>query len=457
MITFPLETISNGTITNLLLYVAILGVLLLVASLIRLKVPLLKKWHIPSSLVAGIIGIILGPYCLKLIPSEVMSTWSALGGVLMAVILAPAMMSRKTEQKKGFYKNSISAACYVYSITGMQYAIPMLLTFLIFVPMMGVNPQFANTFEAGWAGGHSMGAAMETVFAQLNWGSEGGSLVLVNATFGLLVGLVGGIILINVAVRKGWTKCLKEQASITADATEVYPVDAQPAAANTVVSSDVMDTFAFHAAILSFVLALGWILSQALMLVKINLPWFCCAVFAGLFTQKCILDRTKWGQAVDHKSFSRIQGLALEFVVAGSTASLNLPVVAENLVPIIITSIALTILMVLYVVVVGKRYLGYYWFETSMIFFGTCCGVAATGFTLLRVCDPNVESNAAEIYAARLIFTGFATGGGIITVSAPLWLNSWGTIPTFLVFLAIWLVPLVICEIIKRAQKKATV
>ena len=86
MITFPLETISNGTITNLLLYVAILGVLLLVASLIRLKVPLLKKWHIPSSLVAGIIGIILGPYCLKLIPSEVMSTWSALGGVIQ---LAP--------------------------------------------------------------------------------------------------------------------------------------------------------------------------------------------------------------------------------------------------------------------------------------------------------------------------------------------------------------------------------
>ena len=444
----PLETISSSTQNNLLLYVAILGILLLIASLIRLKVGFLKNWHIPASLLAGVFGLLLGPFFLNIIPKEIMDSWSALGGVLMTVVLAPAMMRASSAKTKGLYKKAIGAACFTYSVTGMQFAVPMILTMLIFTPLMNVNPLFAGTFEGGWAGGHGVAAAMTPVFEQLGWGTEGTSLTIVNATFGLLVGLIGGIILINIAVRKGWTKNLKNTTTMSNTEEELHAQPPRPAAADDVVSSGVIDSFAFHAAILGFVMLLGYIASYLLSLINISLPWFCCSVFAGFFTQKCILDRTKWGRAVDHKSFARIQGLALEFVVAGSVASIDLTVIMEYAVPLLITTAVLMVLMVLYVVLIARRCLGYYWFETSMILYGACCGVAATGMTLLKTCDPQMESDAAEVYAARLIFTGFATGGGIITVSAPLWMNSMGMVPALLLFVAMWLLPLIIPPIL---------
>ena len=43
----PVEKIASGTLGNLLYYVAIVGVLLVIATLLRLKIPFLRKAFIP--------------------------------------------------------------------------------------------------------------------------------------------------------------------------------------------------------------------------------------------------------------------------------------------------------------------------------------------------------------------------------------------------------------------------
>lgn len=45
----PVEKIASGTLNNLVLYVGIVGLLLVIAALIRLKVPILRKAFIPAS------------------------------------------------------------------------------------------------------------------------------------------------------------------------------------------------------------------------------------------------------------------------------------------------------------------------------------------------------------------------------------------------------------------------
>ena len=57
----PVEKVASATIGNLVYYVAIIGLLLVVATIIRLKVPFLRKAFIPASLIAGLIGLVLGP------------------------------------------------------------------------------------------------------------------------------------------------------------------------------------------------------------------------------------------------------------------------------------------------------------------------------------------------------------------------------------------------------------
>ena len=95
----PIMTISGDTIDGLLIYLSILGILILVATILRLKIPLLKKYYIPASLLAGIIGLILGPYFIGVIPTEITSTWSNLSGKLIVLVFAPMLMGKgkKTE------------------------------------------------------------------------------------------------------------------------------------------------------------------------------------------------------------------------------------------------------------------------------------------------------------------------------------------------------------------------
>lgn len=57
----PIEKITSGTQQSLMLYVSVVGVLLFVATIIRLKVPFLKKAFIPASLIAGFMGLLLEP------------------------------------------------------------------------------------------------------------------------------------------------------------------------------------------------------------------------------------------------------------------------------------------------------------------------------------------------------------------------------------------------------------
>jgi len=49
---------------------------------------------------------------------------------------------------------------------------------------------------------------MIDVYNSLNW-PDGGDLGLTSATVGLFMGIVGGMILINYGVRKGYTTVLK--------------------------------------------------------------------------------------------------------------------------------------------------------------------------------------------------------------------------------------------------------
>ena len=75
-----------------------------------------------------------------------------------------------------------------------------------------------------------------------------------------------------------------------------------------------------------------------------------------------------------------------------------------------------------------------------MLFFGTFTGVAATGMLLLKVVDPEVKSDALDVFAGRAPFCSWAVGGGIITSTAPVWVATYGAVKVGLVFLAVAIV-----------------
>ena len=428
----PKGALSGGTIDSLIVYVSILGVLLLLGTAIRLKVPFFKKYHVPASLIAGIIGLILGPYFLGIIPKDIISSWGSLSGRLVAFIFAPMLMFNSVTKGKNAVKKAFGAFCYTYCCCFTQYAVPLLLSVFILIPLFHVNPLFSVILEEGWMGGHGTAGGMAMVFEDLGW-ADGVSLSITSATIGLIWGIVGGMVLINIAARKGWSRFLHDKASLKAAKEEMYPEGERPVDTYATVDNGVIDSLAYHFSILCVAVLIGWILRVACKTyLHLSISWFVTALFGGLIV-KVIMNLTSWKNSLDRKTMSRIQGICLEFLVAGAVSSVNIPVVVKYAVPLLIQQAAMVVIMTFFAVWYCRRVFKDYWFENSMLHFGTFCGVFATGMLLLKTCDPDMKSDALEIYALRTPFSSWAVGGGVITGMMPYWLAQYGTIKITLI------------------------
>ena len=69
----PTGEITGGILDTLFVSLSIAGILLIVGTILRLYVPFFKKYYFPASLIAGFIGLLLGPSVLKVIPQNVIS------------------------------------------------------------------------------------------------------------------------------------------------------------------------------------------------------------------------------------------------------------------------------------------------------------------------------------------------------------------------------------------------
>lgn len=443
----PMVKITGSMVDSLFVYIAILGILIVIGTIIRLKVPILKKYHIPASLIAGVIGLILGPYFFNIIPKEITSCWSVLSGRLIVIIFAPMLMGASHLKDKKMVKTAMGATCYSYACCALQYGIPLLLDLVLLIPLFHVSPLFASIGEEGWMGGHGTAGGMALVFEELNW-ADGQSLSITSATIGLFFGIISGMIIINLGARKGWTTFIHNETSLQGAKEEMYKPDDRPDAAKATIKNDVLDTFAFHFSLICIAMFIGWLMTKALKVnFGISVSWFVTTMFGGLIVRQ-VLNKTSWKDSLDPATFSRIEGVCLEFLVAGAVSSVNVSVVVSYALPLLIQQGALMLLMLFFGLIYCRHLFPDYWLENSLLSYGTFCGVFATGMLLLKTCDPDLKSNAMQIYALRTPFTQWAVGGGIITGMMPYWIAQYGTATMCAICLGVGVIALIIPRLI---------
>lgn len=319
----PVENISSSTMGNLLYYVAIVGLLLVVATLIRLKVPLLRKAFIPASLLAGLIGLALGPYALGVIPQDMMSSIGTLPTHMITVVFACMLLGvKKQESGKEVFHDAAAGLGWLWSNSFMQVGVASLLCAVLFTPVFGVNPLFGSLFEIGFAGGHGTAGGMASVFKeQLNW-ADGADLAMTTATIGLLCGIFGGMIIINYGVRKKYTKVLTEPAT-GGTTKEVFPEGAREPAAHMTISQDVVEPFAFHLGIIGISILIGRIIvwGFAQIFGYSGLPLFPFAMIGGWLLNAITLLRivdpeAKSGTLSDYGYSYTLQSVIEVFIIA---------------------------------------------------------------------------------------------------------------------------------------------
>ncbi len=428
------------------------AVLLLVGVALRLRFRLFGWLYIPASVIAGLLGLAvvqlgsLGSESLQSSLATLTSTLRSWPGFLIAVVFAGMLLERKPQPVKDSISEVGRQGLMVWIIVLGQTAIGLLATWLLIQPFYDVPNSLGMLIETGFAGGHATAAAMGKVYASEGINFDSGlDLGTLMATAGLVYGVVSGILWINIGVRRGWVR--PTESSLRANNLEKS--QNEPPIGFAKVGSETIDPLllqivwlvlavgvgmAMHAAVASLASAIdiwrsagqpsaaaGQVLSDRLSAAKVlDFPLFIYALFGGLIVRR-ILRAFGQERAVDRETINRLTATAMDVLVVAAIASLNLAAVASLIVPFSILFVCGAIwsgicLLLLARWVLPRRY----WFQLGLINYGMSTGTTATGFVLLRVVDPELESGAAEDYALAAPLSSPFIGGGMITVALPL-------------------------------------
>ncbi|GAA4894994.1 sodium/glutamate symporter [Streptomonospora salina] len=417
---FPTDEVSGDTVTALLFALTVLGLLILAGVLLRLLFTPLRRLFIPAALIGGVLGAALGPYGAGLFPEGMTATWSTLPGILITVVFAPMLIGVRMPNVRQSYRLIAPQLLFGYIGDLLMIGVPMLVCAAVLMPFWNVDAMFGTIVEIGWPGGHGTAGGMAPVYSDLGW-ADGGALALAGATVGLVFGIVMGMVLINIGARRGDVP----HAGGAAATRDLLSGDERPGLGRVTLNKDLVDGLAFHGALIAVAVFIGWILQSALELVVPGMPLFPLAMIGGAVVQ-AVIGRTRIADAVDPGSLRAIQGAALDLLVVAAVASVSVPVVLANIVPLTLVMLVAAAVAVAFFYWAGPRMFRESWFEHAIVNFGTLTAVSSVGLMLLRTADPDLKTDAARAYALRAPFFSPVLGGGLITALLPVLAVNYG-------------------------------
>jgi ESS family glutamate:Na+ symporter len=405
-----------------LLYVA---ALLALGFFLRVKLRLLQVLYIPAAIVAGLLGLLASPSVLGLIPEGVIAELKTWPGWLIAVVFAGMLLERPGRPFRDSVQLAARQGIMVWIIVLGEITIGVALTWLFIAGPYGVPLSFGQLIEAGFAGGHGTAAAMGEIYEALGF-REGRDLGFFVATVGLIFGIVSGIVYVNIAVRRGWTRAGDVRIPVITGLESRHEAIPSGVAKT---RSEVLDPLVFQVLIVSAAYAVGlalYTLVSSLIPFVAQFPLFIFTLMGGLIV-RASMSTLGIADLIDGESVRRICGLAMELLIVSAIASLDLSAVLALFLPVSLLLLAAFVWVGLCLLVIGRRLLPRrYWFELGILNYGMSTGTTATGLMLLRVIDRDLESGAAEDYALAAPLSAPFIGGGMITFSLPVLLARFG-------------------------------
>ena len=284
---------------------------------------------------------------------------------------------------------------------------------------------------------------MAESFDQLGF-QPGSDLGLMSATVGVISAVVFGMAMINLAARRGYTKVIKSPKQLSAAETRgLIPPEKRTHGSFTTVSPNALEPFAFHAAFVGVAILIGWYMLKGIKSLSANMepdlfrafPLFPLAMLGGLFIQ-IFASKTGLSKYLDRRTFDRILGLALDFLVISAIASIKLDVFFAFFLPFSILMVVGLSWVIFATWFIAPRMLPDAWFERGITEYGMQTGVTALGLMLLRVADPYFKTPAAKSFGYKQILYEPMMGGGFITAAAPILIYNFGITLTYSIGLA---------------------
>lgn len=440
----------------------VLAFMLIVARYIKRGSPLLQKFFIPSALLTGVAGLILGPQVLGYIPAEITGEWKHLPEYLISIVFAGLFLGKVIPKRKDVWKQAGPQIAFGNTLAWGQYMLGAALTLFILVPFFDASPLAAGLIEISFEGGHGTTAGLEPTFSQLGW-PEGTDVGLALATVSIVTAIFAGLLFVNFHHRRvghhiadeEWEQHRRQLIRSGYNLirlTEKF--NANPRAI-------IINCLAFAAAI-----GLGWLLRYGLIEAEniiaapftdirflTYVPLFTFAMIGGIILQ-LFLRKIGKQTLIQRRTATIISSIALDVLIVSAVATLSLSAVSNNLPIFIILGIAGIVWILGGFMLLAPRMFPTFWFEKGLTNMGQSMGMTATGLLLQRLADPTNHTKSKESFAYKqLVFEPFM-GGGIVTAASLVFIFEFGLKTTLVVSTIITLFWLILGLRLKRSHHK---
>lgn len=432
-----------------------------VSEVIRFFIPVLKKYHIPRAFIGGIIALILGPELIgslsgiNVITEKILIPWSEMSLFLVNVIFACIFLGTKIPNFKKIFRLAIPQASLGQTLAWGQYVIGCLVTYFILMPVFNMDEKAASLIEISFQGGIGVAVGMKDTFAKLGV-SELSNIALVLAPSAMIIGILSGIVLINLLHKR------KPEVILPSEDDELQMKIAEVLSEKKVLSSFSI-TLITHLAMIGLAIYLGKFILYSLSFVEQKLlignlyqdsfieyiPLFPMAMLGGTLIQ-FFLDKIIKRSILNPDLIKKIQALALDLVIIMAIGNISLSSLRDNFGVFILLLIAGFIWNLSAFLFFYKKLLPVYQFERGLADYGQSMGTTSIGLMLLNIVDPNNISQGKEAFGFKqLLFEPFV-GGGIITGISPVLISRLGLIPFFIISLVILLIFIAIGLILRK-------
>lgn len=413
----------------------VLALVLLLARHLKRGTKTLQRLFIPSSLVAGILGLALGPQGLETITPEVTKYWSMLPKHLISVVFAGLFLGKVIPGRKEIWRHAGPMIAFGNTLAWGQYVLGIALTMLVLTPVFGANPLAGALIEVSFEGGHGTAAGLAPTFEKLGW-TEGTDIALALATFSIIMAILLGILFVNLHHRKHHAGMDEEEAQKQRRmmVRSGYNLITFGRKLNTNPKAVIINLIAFAVSI-----GLGWLMLKGCVALEESLlsphtdlrffpylPLFPMAMLGGLLLQMT-LRKFNLQTLIQRRTTEIICSIALDILIASAVATVSLQAIGNNLPVFIGLGLTGVIWIVFGFLVLAPRMFPRFWFEKGLTNMGQSMGMTATGLLLQRLVDPTNHSKSRESFAYKqLVFEPFM-GGGIVTATAVIFLAEFGS------------------------------
>lgn len=379
----------------------VVAVFLGAASILEKNVRFFHRHFIPNAIIAGFIGLFLGPQFLNLVPFDADRLGIIVYHLMSVGFISLALKERSRRRSKDILNTGIFiVSTYVLQgIVGFGFSL-----LLAFTVIPDLFPAFGLLLPLGYGQGAAQAYSIGRQWEASGF-SNGGNIGLSIAAMGLLWACLGGIPLMNFLVRIKKIRPTHSEVGeygVKGLAGRSREAIEEPAEKFTV---QLFLIGVIYLATYLTLVALSGLLSQSgtLGLTVSNMFWGFSFIIATIYAilVRTVLDRLKAKKILKQEITSdflldRISVGAFDFMIAASIAAISISILREYLLPTLVIGIIGGIVTISYTVFICKRIYRTDVLENILALFGMLTGIVSTGLALTKEIDPGLESSASE-------------------------------------------------------------